>query len=223
MRSKMSQLRNNFNNFYKDEFVESHNFTVTESEDSATLKRLDVFYPNRLYVEVPQNRSILKRVWKNVHSQNKDCDGIAILGEGDEAKYLLLAELKSKLKDKALKTALVQIVISYLKMQSLFYLCKGYESPLMLEGIIVCSDDSALCNQEYSAKITKETQFEESQLYSRLIAKRQIKCELSRLITEFNLDLDGLNDSILNTPVSIYLTSPNDGAESEEHKFILNL
>lgn len=219
----MSQLSNNFNQFYKDKFVESLNFTITESEESASLKRLDVFYPNRFYVEVPQNKSILKRLWDKVHSQNKDCDGVAILGEGDEAKYLLLAELKSRLKDKELKKALVQIVISYLKMHSLFSLCKGYNSPLMLEGIIACSDDSALYSKEYSEKITEEPQFEESKLYSRLIAKRQINCELSGLITEFKLDLDGLNDSILNTPVSIYLTSQSSGDESEEHKFTLNL
>ncbi len=223
MRLKMSQLSNNFNQFYKDKFVGSLNFTITESAESASLKKLDVFYPNRFYVEVPQSKSILKRVWDKVHSQNKDCDGVAILGEGDEAKYLLLAELKSRLKLKELEKAISQIVMSYLKMHSLFSLCRGYNSLLMLEGIIACSDDSALYSTEQSTKITKDPQFEESQLYSRLIAKRQIKCEFSRLITEFKLDLDGLNDSILNTPVSIYLTSQNDGDESKEHKFTLNL
>ena len=88
MRLKMSQLSNNFNQFYKDKFVGSLNFTITESAESASLKKLDVFYPNRFYVEVPQSKSILKRVWDKVHSQNKDCDGVAILGEGEEAKYL---------------------------------------------------------------------------------------------------------------------------------------
>lgn len=39
MRLKMSQLSNNFNQFYKDKFVGSLNFTITESAESASLKK----------------------------------------------------------------------------------------------------------------------------------------------------------------------------------------
>lgn len=197
----MSQLSNNFNQFYKARFVEYPNLSIQENSEEATLSVLEVFCPEEFCVEVLQNSSVLKQIWKDTHERNQDCDGVAILGEGDEAKYLLLAELKSKLKFKELEKAISQIVMSYLKMHSLFSLCKGYNSPLKLEGIIACSDDDSLYSTVYNQVILG---VRPNLLH--YVTENPIRCRLLDIMNDFGIKSSGLSEDILRTPVTLHRT-----------------
>lgn len=213
MRLKMSQLSNNFNQFYKARFVEYPNLSIQENSEGATLRMLEVFCPEEFCVEVLENSSVLKQIWKDIHERNQDCDGVAILGEGDEAKYLLLAELKSKLKLKELKKAISQIVMSYLKMHSLFSLCKGYNSPLKLEGIIACSNDYSLYSTVYNQVISGV-----SPNLLHYVTENPIRRRLLDIMNDFGINSSGLNEDILRTPVTLYLTCSD---EQSHHNFTL--
>ena len=213
MRLKMSQLSNDFNRFYKARFVESPNLNIQENSDKAKLRELEVFCPEEFCVEVLQNSSVLKQIWKDTHERDQDCDGVAILGEGDEAKYLLLAELKSKLKLDDLEKAISQIVMSYLKMHSLFSLCKGYNSPLELEGIIACFDDSALCSEVYNRRMLGvKTNLRH------YVIENTIRCRLLDIMNDLGIKSSGLSEDILRTPVTLHRTC--SGRQSQ-HSFTL--
>nr|WP_311447228.1 hypothetical protein [uncultured Porphyromonas sp.] len=121
---------------------------ITEGDQGATLKELRLRSTSCGLEKLP-SKNLCQGLWRDRHNHDFDCDGIVLLADKDKGEpTLLLVELKSKLTSKSLPKAVEQVVISLLKMHTLFSLCSSYNGILSpVEVLICCSDNSNLMSQ----------------------------------------------------------------------------
>lgn len=121
---------------------------ITEEDTGAALKELHLSSASCDLEKLPSG-TLCKGLWKDRHTYDLDCDGIVLLADVNKGEpILLLVELKSTLSEKSLFKAVRQVVISLLKMHTLFSLCSSYNGILSpVEILICCSDNSNLMNR----------------------------------------------------------------------------
>lgn len=209
----MNQLSNDFNQFFEVCFqASSSSLLVQEFDKNAKLEELTINCPNHLVLGL-KGKEPLKNQWKGVHSQDRDCDGIALLEKNNLVDRILLVELKSKFKEEHLYKSVTQIVISYLKIHSLLALCSAYDQPLALYAIIACTDDSSLYSTVYNQVISGV-----SPNLLHYVTENPIRRRLLDIMNDFGINSSGLSEDILRTPVTLYRTCSDN---QSRHNFTL--
>lgn len=147
MNSKLVKELVDFFNEVKCPAPPARSIIITEQDKGAVLKELHLSRTSGDLEQLPSG--ICKGLWNGLHRCDNDCDGIVLLPNacgGDP--QLLLVELKSTLSEWSLFKAIQQVVISLLKMHTLFSLCSSYNGILSpVEVLICCSDNSNLMNR----------------------------------------------------------------------------
>ncbi|WP_455250922.1 hypothetical protein [Porphyromonas sp.] len=111
---------------------------ITEEDTGAALKELHLSSTSCDLEKLP-SETLCKGLWKDRHTYDLDCDGIVLLADLDKLEpTLLLVELKSTLSEKSLFKAIQQVVISLLKMHTLFSLCGSYNGILSPVKVLIC-------------------------------------------------------------------------------------
>lgn len=140
----MSKLAEELSTFFNkvDSVAPTNNITIEETGHGASLQEVVLKCSSCDLEQLPNE--FCKGLWRDIHNYDYECDGtILVSSPHTSIPQLLLVELKSELKQKQFIKALKQIVISLLKMHSLFSMCDSYKGLSSPVKVLICCSNTA--------------------------------------------------------------------------------